>query len=168
MALTYDEKSLIADGKRIWLYSGEIHYFRFPKAEWRRALSVARAAGLNTVATYIAWNLHEKTEGQWNFEGDLDLGAFIDLAKELGLYVMLRPGPYICAEWTGGGIPAWLLSDPLLEQRTDNPVFMEHTEAYLRRVMEIVAPRQLTRGGNVVMIQNDNEYHGRWDVRTTS
>ena len=168
MALTYDEKSLIADGKRIWLYSGEIHYFRFPKAEWRRALSVARAAGLNTVATYIAWNLHEKTEGQWNFEGDLDLGAFIDLAKELGLYVMLRPGPYICAEWTGGGIPAWLLSDPLLEQRTDNPVFMEHTEAYLRRVMEIVAPRQLTRGGNVVMIQNDNEYHGGWDERTTS
>lgn len=168
MNYSFDGDSFIVNGQRIWLYAGEIHYYRFPRAEWRRALQLARAAGLNTVSTYVAWNIHEPREGVWDFTGERDLAAFIDLAKELGLYVMLRPGPYICGEWTGGGIPAWLLTDERLEQRTDEPVFMAHTERWLRRVMEIAAPRQVTRGGNIVSMQNDNEYHGGWDARTAA
>lgn len=168
MNYSFDGDSFIIDGKRVWLYVGEIHYYRFPRSEWKRALEIARAAGLNTVSTYVAWNIHEPQPGVWDFEGDKDLAAFLDLAHELGLYVMLRPGPYICGEWTGGGIPAWLLNDKRLEQRTDEPVFMENTERWLRRVMEIAAPRQVTNGGCIISIQNDNEYHGGWDARTTA
>ena len=168
MNYSFDGKSFILNNKRIWLYCGEIHYYRFPREEWRRALETARAAGLNTISTYVAWNIHEPQPGVWDFEGDKDLAAFLDLASELGLYVMLRPGPYICGEWTGGGIPAWLLTDERLEQRTDESVFMEHTARWLRKIMKIAAPRQVTRGGCIVSIQNDNEYHGGWDARTTA
>ncbi len=164
----FDSNSFILDGKRVWLYAGEIHYFRFVRSEWRRALELAKAAGLNAVSTYVAWNRHEPRPGEWDFQGDNDLAEFLDTAAELGLYVMLRPGPYICGEWTGGGIPAWLLTEPQLEQRVDEPVFMAHTERWLRKVMEIAAPRQVTRGGNIIAIQNDNEYHGGWDARTSA
>lgn len=163
----YDERSFIIDGKRVWLHDGEIHYYRFPKAEWRRALTVAKAAGLNCVSTYVAWNYHEIEEGVWDFTGDRDFGAFLDTAAELGLYVMVRSGPYICGEWSGGGIPAWLLTKKNMWQRADDEVFMPYAEKWLRKLMEIVVPRQVTRGGTVVAVQNDNEYHGGWDRATS-
>lgn len=163
----YDDRSFLIDGKRVWLHDGEIHYYRFPKAEWRRVLTVAKAAGLNCVSTYVAWNYHEIEEGVWDFTGDRDFGAFLDMAAELGLYVMVRSGPYICGEWSGGGIPAWLLTKKNMWQRADDEVFMPYAEKWLRKLMEIVVPRQVTRGGTVVAVQNDNEYHGGWDRATS-
>ncbi len=93
------------DGKRVWLVSGSIHYFRVPAELWRDRLLKAKRAGLNCITTYVPWNYHEPIEGVWNFEGDRDVAQFVRLADELGLYVILRPGPYICAEWDFGGLP---------------------------------------------------------------
>ena len=104
----YDDRSFFLDDRRIWLTSGSIHYFRVPRELWRDRLLKAKRAGLNCIQTYVAWNLHEPSEGQWDFEGERDVLAFIEQAADLGLYVILRPGPYICAEWDFGGFPAWL------------------------------------------------------------
>ena len=104
---TYDDRSFLVDGQRIWLVSGSVHYFRTPAALWRDRLLKAKQAGLNCISTYVAWDFHEPREGQWDFSEDHDVAAFVRLAGELGLYVILRPGPYISARWDFGGLPAW-------------------------------------------------------------
>src|SRR5580658_3092980 len=112
------------DGKPFQIVSGAIHYARVPRAYWRDRLRKARAVGLNTVETYVFWNLHEPSPGQFDFSGQNDVAGFIREAQQEGLFVILRPGPYVCAEWDFGGYPAWLLRETGMEVRTSNPAFI--------------------------------------------
>jgi hypothetical protein len=157
-SITYDDRSYLVDGKRIWLSSGSVHYFRIPAALWAERLLAAKRAGLNCIDTYIAWNFHEPKEGQWDFTGDKDVAAFIRLAGKMGLYVILRPGPYICSEWDFGGLPSWLTTKAGIAYRTNNAVFMHYFDKYFRQVLPRLAEQQVTRGGNILLIQNENEY----------
>ncbi|MFI6831833.1 beta-galactosidase [Kribbella sp. NPDC050241] len=161
--LTYDAQSFSHDGERIWIVGGEVHYFRHPRAEWRDVLVRARNAGLNTIATYVPWNFHEQVEGTVDFEGDKDLAHYLDLIAELGMWAMVRPGPYICSEWDGGGLPAWLSARPVRRFREDDPVYLAAVESWFGRLLPIVSARQATNGGPVLTVQNENEYPGGWD-----
>ena len=168
MDITYDSKSFIVNGKREWLFLAEIHYFRFPKEEWRKVIKMAKAAGVNTIATYLAWNYHETEEGKFDFSGDRSFADFIDIAKEEGMFVFVRPGPYICAEWSGGGIPSWILNYEELELRVDEETFMRCAENWYKEALRFIVPRLVTNGGNIIAVQNDNEYPGGWDEKSSS
>ena len=146
------------DGHPFKLISGSIHYFRVVPEYWRDRLEKLKAMGANTVETYIPWNAHEPKKGQFNFEGGLDLVRFIKTAQELGLYVILRPSPYICAEWEFGGLPAWLLCEDNMRLRACHEPFLEHVRAYYDVLFPIITPLQITRGGPVILMQVENEY----------
>ena len=120
------------NGKVTPILSGEMHYPRIPHQYWRHRLRMMRAMGLNTVATYVFWNLHETEPGKWDFEGDKNLAEYIRIAGEEGLMVILRPGPYVCAEWEFGGYPWWLQNIPGMEIRRDKPGVLETHEALYR------------------------------------
>ena len=158
MTFTVDEHNYLMDGKPFRLLSGAMHYFRIPKEYWYDRLLKLKECGLNTVETYVAWNLHEKKEGEFCFTGMADLGAFLDTAAELGLYAIVRPGPFICAEWEAGGLPAWLLNVPGLRIRRDNEPFLEKVEHFFEKLFAVLVPRLCTKGGNVLMLQVENEY----------
>ena len=155
---TYQGERFLLDGEPFQVRSGAIHYFRIPRYYWRDRLLKLKECGLNTVETYVAWNLHEKQEGTFDFSGELDFGAFLDIAAELGLKAIVRPGPYICAEWEGGGLPSWLLRYPNLKIRTSETTYWEKASKYLAKVCEILKPRVCGNGGNVIMLQAENEY----------
>ena len=155
---TYDKDGFYLDGEPFQIRSGSIHYFRHVREYWRDRLMKLRAAGFNTVETYTCWNLHERKEGQFDFTGMLDLAHFLDLTAELGLYAIVRPGPYICAEWDFGGLPSWLLNYPNMRIRCYDPLFLEKEERYLDQIFEILRPRLITNGGNILMVQVENEY----------
>ena len=149
--------------KKPWPYgarllSGAIHYFRVHPAQWSDRLAKARALGLNTVETYVAWNLHEPEPGQFNFTGQADLVGFIEEAARQGLQVIVRPGPYICAEWEFGGLPAWLLRDPQMQVRCQYPPYLEAVERFYRELLPRLTPLQMTRGGPIIAMQVENEY----------
>ena len=163
--LSYDGKSLIVNGKRLFLYSGSVHYFRLPRGEWREALVKCKMSGLNCIDTYIAWNFHEPEEGKWDFAGGKDLDAFLSLCAELGFYVLARPGPYICAEWDFGGFPWWLNNKKDIMYRNMNDVYLRHVDLYLDRVVPILVKHQLTAGGPVILVQSENEYPEYLDGR---
>ncbi len=146
------------DGKPAVLISGSIHYPRVPRAYWRDRMKKARAMGLNTISTYVFWNAHEKKPGQFNFSGNLDIAEFCKVAQEEGLWVIVRPGPYVCAEWDFGGLPAWLLEDPDTKVRTSDPVFMNAVERYMQAVSKELKPLLARNGGPIIMIQVENEY----------
>jgi beta-galactosidase len=146
------------DGKPFVIRSGEMHYPRVPRAYWRDRMRKARAMGLNTICTYVFWNLHEPTPGKYDFKDNLDLAAFIKTAQQEGLFVIVRPGPYICTELDFGGFPGWLLKDRSLTVRSRDPKFLAYTERYLRKVGEVVRPLLLKNGGPVIMAQVENEY----------
>lgn len=152
------KKHFLLNGQPFKIYSGAVHYFRIAPSEWRLTLLKLKAAGLNTVETYIPWNVHEPEEGQFDFSGRYDVQRFVELAQELGLYVILRPSPYICAEWEFGGLPAWLLKYPDMVVRTNTPRFMAKVEAYYARLFQELVPLQITHGGPVLMMQVENEY----------
>ena len=156
--VTLDDRSFLIDEQRVWLVSGSVHYFRTPAALWRDRLLKAKRAGLNCVTTYVAWNFHEPVEGEWDFEGDRDVAAFVRLAQELGLYVILRPGPYICAEWDFGGFPGWLVTKSGITYRTNNAAYTHYFDKYFRQILGRLAEFQVSRGGNIILIQNENEY----------
>ncbi|GMK40661.1 beta-galactosidase [Paenibacillus sp. CCS19] len=155
---TYDHKSFMMNGKRVFLNSAAIHYFRMPKEEWREVLVKAKLAGMNCVDTYFAWNVHEPNEGKWNFEGDADCGAFLDLCAELGLWVIARPGPFICAEWDFGGFPWWLGNKEGVKFREYNETYLKYVDLYFDRITEVIRSRQLSQGGTVILVQVENEY----------
>ena len=155
---TTDKKNFLLDGEPFTVVSGAMHYFRVPRAYWRDRLMKIKACGMNTVETYCAWNLHEPKEGTFDFEGNLDLGAYLDLIKELGMYAIVRPGPYICSEWDFGGLPWWLLKYDRIRLRCMNETFMNKTAAYFKRLIPVIAARQLSVGGPVIMVQVENEY----------
>lgn len=164
--VTFDAKSFFVGGRRVWLHVGEIHYFRHPRESWEATLRRAKAAGLNAISTYVPWNFHEQHEGQTDFTGDRDLAHYLDLIHRLGMYAIFRPGPYICSEWDGGGIPAWVLDKPAIRTRDDDPVFMACVQRWFERLLPLAEPHQVSRGGAVILVQNENEYNGGWNEST--
>lgn len=149
---------IYVNGEKLQIISGSIHYFRVVPEYWRDRLEKLKAMGCNTVETYVAWNVHEPNEGEFHFEGEYDLCRFIELAQELGLYVILRPSPYICAEWEFGGFPAWLLTKPGIRLRCNNKVYLDCVERYYDKLIPLIVPYQFTKGGPVLMLQIENEY----------
>ncbi len=148
----------IRDGKPYQIISGAIHYPRVPREYWADRLRKARAMGLNTVETYAFWNVHEPQEGVFDFSGNNDIAAFVRMAQEEGLNVIVRPGPYICAEWEAGGLPAWLFADPSIKVRTRDVRFLAAADRYLARLGKELAPLQAARGGPIIAVQVENEY----------
>ncbi len=152
------DSRFLLDGKPFLIRSGEMHYPRVPRAYWRDRMKKMRALGLNTLCTYVFWNAHEPRPGQFDFAGNLDIAEYVRTAQSEGLWVLVRPGPYICTEWDFGGLPAWLLADPGARVRTADPKFLEATRRYMERVGEQLAPLQIARGGPILMVQVENEY----------
>lgn len=148
--ISYDGQSFIIDGRRIWLVSGAIHYFRTPRELWRARIRAAKEAGLNCIETYCAWNAHEPKPGHFDFTGDLDLRAFVKLVGEEGLYCIVRPGPYICGEWDFGGHPAWLhrqfeaAGESEVKLRQSHPIYLEACARFLGAVMDEIKYLQIT------------------------
>ena len=146
------------NGKATPIYSGEMHYSRIPHEYWRHRLQMMKGMGLNTVATYVFWNWHETEPGKWDFEGDKNLAEYIKIAGEEDMMVILRPGPYVCAEWEFGGYPWWLQNIEGMEIRRDNEQFLKHTKLYIERLFKEVGHLQCTNGGPIIMVQCENEF----------
>ena len=146
------------NGEKFQVISGSIHYFRVVPEYWRDRLLKLKAMGCNTVETYIPWNFHEPNRGEFNFEGDHDVCRFIRIAQELGLWVIIRPSPYICAEWEFGGFPAWLLAQDGMRFRCCYDPYMKEFLAYFDELLPRLAPLQITHGGPIIMMQVENEY----------
>ncbi|GCC50105.1 beta-galactosidase [Chryseotalea sanaruensis] len=147
------------NGKSIQIHSGEMHYARIPKAYWRHRFKMLKAMGLNTVATYVFWNYHTPSPGVWDFTtGNKDLAEYIRTAQQEGLYVILRPGPYACAEWEFGGYPWWLQQNKDLVIRTNNKAFLDSCRVYLNQLAAQVKSLQITQGGPIILVQAENEF----------
>lgn len=146
------------NGKQFAIYSGEMHYPRVPSQYWKHRLQMMKAMGLNAVTTYVFWNYHEESLGKWNFSGEKDLQKFIKTAQEVGLYVIIRPGPYVCAEWEFGRYPWRLQKDKNLEIRTDNKAFLKECEKYIHQLAKQIIPLQINNGGSIIMVQAENEF----------
>ena len=151
------KEDFLLNGEPFKILSGAIHYFRVHPTDWYHSLYNLKALGFNTVETYVPWNLHETKEGEFTFAGLADLEKFIQTAAELDLYVILRPTPYICAEWEFGGLPAWLLQKDC-RIRSSDPKFLAYVRRYYEVLMEKVVPLQFTHGGPILMMQIENEY----------
>lgn len=145
-------------GKPFRILGGSIHYFRVPRPYWEDRLLKMKACGINTLTTYVPWNLHEPERGVFNFKDDLDLEAYLQLAAKLGLWVILRPGPYICGEWDFGGLPSWLLRDPNMKIRTTYPGFTDAVNHYFNHLIKKAVPYQYSNGGPIIAVQVENEY----------
>lgn len=148
----------LLDGKAFRIFSGEMHYPRIPEAYWKERLLMAKAMGLNTVCTYVFWNLHETYPGKYDFQGQLNIRKFIETAQEVGLYVIIRPGPYICAETDFGGLPPWLLKNDKIKLRSSDTSYFNPVRRYLKRLSEEIKDLQITSGGPIIMFQVENEY----------
>ncbi|MBV8148023.1 MAG: beta-galactosidase, partial [Candidatus Eremiobacteraeota bacterium] len=140
------------------IVSGEMHYPRIPRDYWRARLEMAHAMGVDAISTYVFWNVHEPRPGLYDFHGERDVGEYVRLAAACGLDVILRPGPYVCAEWDFGGLPAWLLNAPDLRIRTTAESFMRPVRTWLQRLGQELAPLQRAYGGPIVAVQLENEY----------
>lgn len=152
------DQDFLLDGKPYEIRCGEMHFARIPREYWAHRLRMAHAMGLNTVCAYLFWNIHEPTPGKFDFCGDADAAAFCRLAQQEGLHVILRPGPYSCAEWDFGGLPWWLLKIPGIQVRGQDPRFLEAAKKYIDAVGKELAPLQITHGGPIIMVQVENEY----------
>ncbi len=146
------------DGEPFQIISGSIHYFRIVPEYWRDRLEKLVNMGCNAVETYIPWNYHEPERGKFLWEGNRDVCRFIETAQELGLYVILRPSPYICAEWEFGGLPAWLLKDGNMRLRCSYKPYLDAVEEYYSQLIPKLVPYQITNGGRVILMQIENEY----------
>jgi len=155
---TIGESSFLLNGRPFQIRSGEMHAARIPREYWRHRLQMVRAMGCNTVCAYLFWNQHEPRPGQFDFSGQADVAEYCRLAQEAGLWVILRPGPYSCAEWDLGGLPWWLLQTPDIQLRTRDARYLEAAQRYLLRVGQELAPLQITQGGPILMVQVENEY----------
>ena len=156
--LTMAGGRFVLAGKPLQIISGEMHYARIPREYWRDRLKLAKAMGLNTITTYTFWNLHEQRPGTYDFTGQRDVASFIRMAQEEGLYVILRPGPYVCSEWDLGGLPAWLLADPSTVLRSTDERFMQPGEKWIARLGQELGGLQFASGGPIIAIQVENEY----------
>lgn len=152
-------REFMLDGKPFQIRSGEIHPQRVPRQHWRHRIRTAKAMGLNTIAFYVFWNALEQEDGSWDFSGRNDIAAFIDMCAEEGMWVLFRPGPYVCGEWDLGGLPTYLIRDAVTPLRyTGNAQFMEAQTRYLEKIAEIAIPRLSRNGGPILMVQLENEY----------
>ena len=158
MSIFEVKEEFLLDGKPVKLLSGAIHYFRIMPEYWKNCFYNLKAMGFNTVETYIPWNIHEPEEGVFDFSGNKDVVRFVRLAQSMGLMVILRPTPFICAEWEFGGLPSWLLRYPDMKVRTNTPLFLSKVDAYYKELFSRIAPLQITQGGLVIMMQVENEY----------
>ncbi len=158
MSIFEVKEEFLLDGKPVKLLSGAIHYFRIMPEYWENCFYNLKAMGFNTVETYIPWNIHEPEEGVFDFSGNKDVVRFVRLAQSMGLMVILRPTPFICAEWEFGGLPSWLLRYPDMKVRTNTPLFLSKVDAYYKELFSRIAPLQITQGGLVIMMQVENEY----------
>lgn len=152
-------REFMLDGKPFQIRSGEMHPQRIPRSYWRQRIRAAKALGLNTIAFYTYWNTLEGKNGEWDFSGNKDIAAFIDLCAEEGMWVLFRPGPYVCGEWDLGGLPTYLIAEnETMLRTTKNGFFMKAQERYLEKMAEIAIPRLAKNGGPILMIQLENEY----------
>ncbi|XP_043704468.1 beta-galactosidase 17 isoform X2 [Telopea speciosissima] len=155
------------EGHPFQIIGGDLHYFRVLPEYWKDRLLRAKALGLNTIQTYVPWNLHEPRPGEWIFEGLADIESFLKLCQELGFLVMLRPGPYICGEWDLGGFPAWLLAvEPALRLRSSDPAFLQLVDKWWSVLLPKIAPLLYNNGGPIVMVQIENEYGSYGDEKS--
>ncbi|WP_183574404.1 glycoside hydrolase family 35 protein [Mucilaginibacter sp. X5P1] len=155
---TLGDSAFLLDGKPFQMISGEMHYPRVPREAWRARMKMAKAMGLNTIGTYVFWNLHEPQKGKFDFTGNNDVAEFVKIAKEEGLWVILRPSPYVCAEWEFGGYPYWLQNEKGLIVRSKEEKYLKEYETYIKEVGKQLAPLQVNHGGNILMVQIENEY----------
>ncbi|AZN43098.1 glycoside hydrolase family 35 protein [Paenibacillus albus] len=157
-AFAIDGRDFVINGKKQQIISGAIHYFRIVPEYWKDRLLKLKACGFNTVETYFAWNIHEPKPGQFNFSGIADVVRFIEIAAEVGLHVIARPSPYICAEWEFGGLPAWLLAEDGMKLRCHYQPFLDRVDAYYDVLMPLLVPLLHTNGGPIIAMQVENEY----------
>jgi len=156
--LVADSGHFVLNGKPLQIISGSMHYARVPREYWRDRMEKARAMGLNTITTYVFWNFHEPTPGHFDFSGQRDIAEYLRIAQQVGLHVILRPGPYVCAEWELGGYPGWLFADTSLVLRSTDPKFTKPAEAWLDTLGKVVTPFLASRGGPIIAVQVENEY----------
>lgn len=156
--LTIKDGEFKMNGESFRIYSGSMHYFRIMPEYWEDRLRKLKAAGFNTVETYVCWNMHEPRKGEFDFTGRFDIRRFIKTAQEVGLYAIVRPGPYICAEWDFGGLPAWLLKDRNMRLRCAYPEYLQHVSDFYHRLFEEIGDLQQSEGGNIIAMQIENEY----------
>ena len=152
------KNTFLLDGKPFVVKAAELHYTRIPQAYWSHRIEMCKALGMNTICIYIFWNIHEQEEGKFDFAGQNDIAAFCKLAQQHGMYVIVRPGPYVCAEWEMGGLPWWLLKKKNVALRTLDPYYMERVGIFMKEVGKQLAPLQVDKGGNIIMVQVENEY----------
>ena len=152
------EKCFVLDGKPFVIKAAELHYPRIPRPYWEHRIKMCKALGMNTICLYVFWNAHEQRPGDFSFEEQLDLAEFCRLCQKHDMYVILRPGPYVCAEWEMGGLPWWLLQKRDIRLREDDPYFLERVAIFEREVAEEVASLTINNGGPILMVQVENEY----------
>ncbi len=151
-------KTFLLNGEPFVIKAAEIHYTRIPRDYWEHRIKMCKAMGMNTICIYVFWNIHEQQEGVFDFTGQNDIAAFCKLAQKHGMYIMVRPGPYVCSEWEMGGLPWWLLKKKDIALRSNDPYFIERTRIFMNEVGKQLADMQITRGGNIIMVQVENEY----------
>lgn len=156
--LEIKNKKFYMDSKPFDIYSGAMHYFRTVPEYWEDRLTKLKAAGFNTVETYVCWNLHEKKPDEFDFSGILDIEKYLEIAQKVGLYAIVRPGPYICAEWDFGGLPAWLLKDKNMQIRCMYPDYLKCVERFYKELLPRLVPHLESHGGNIIAMQVENEY----------
>jgi beta-galactosidase len=152
------DSTFLLDGKDFQMISAEMHYPRVPREAWRQRMKMAKAMGINTIGTYVFWNVHEPQKGNYDFAGNHDIAAFVKTAQEEGLWVVLRPSPYVCAEWEFGGYPYWLQNEKGLIVRSREPQYLQAYKNYIMQVGKQLSPYLVTHGGNIVLVQVENEY----------
>lgn len=152
------DSTFLLDNKPFQIISGEMHYPRVPREAWRSRMKMAKAMGINTIGTYVFWNVHEPQKGHYDFTGNNDVAEFVRIAKEEGLWVILRPSPYVCAEWEFGGYPYWLEKIPGLVVRSKESQYLQAYKNYIHQVGKQLASYQINHGGNILMVQVENEY----------
>ena len=152
------DKTFLLDGKPFVVKAAEVHYPRIPQAYWEQRIKMCKALGMNTLCIYIFWNSHEPQQDQFDFTGNNDIRAFVKLAQKNGMYVIVRPGPYVCAEWEMGGLPWWLLKKKDIRLREQDPFFMERLEIFEKKVGEQLGDLTIEKGGPIIMVQVENEY----------
>ncbi len=155
---TAGENTFMLNGKPFVVKAAELHYPRIPRPYWDHRIKMCKALGMNTVCLYVFWNIHEQREGEFDFTGQNDVAEFCRLAQKNGMYVIVRPGPYVCAEWEMGGLPWWLLKKKDIRLREQDPYFMERVRLFEQKVGEQLAPLTIQRGGPIIMVQVENEY----------
>ena len=155
---TVGDKTFLLNGQPFVVKAAEVHYPRIPRPYWEHRIQMCKSLGMNAVCIYIFWNIHEQREGQFDFTGNNDVAEFCRLAQKNGMYVIVRPGPYVCAEWEMGGLPWWLLKKKDIKLRERDPYFMERVKIFEEKVGEQLRPLTIQNGGPIIMIQVENEY----------